>query len=62
MQGSTSVPWVEGTYLSCRDLLTLGVLLLCSIQCRFFQLHHIPVFLTFLEETGGSNCGKPCHS
>lgn len=51
MQGSTPVPWLEGVLLPYQGLLTLGALLLCSIPSLFFQLHPIPLPLTFLEET-----------
>lgn len=62
MQGSTPVPWLEGVLLPYQGLLTLGALLLCSIPSLFFQLHPIPLPLTFLEETGSSSYGKPCYS
>lgn len=56
MQGSTQVLWLEGARLSHWGLLTLGQLFLFSVQSLFFQLHPIPVPLTFPEKTGGS-----CH-
>ena len=56
MLGSARVPWLEGARLSHWGLLTLGQLLLFSVQFLFFQLYPIPVPLTFPEKTGGS-----CH-